>query len=249
MKTLSLEFYKIRRRYIWWVIAALLAVQVLWALWAYQRMDARELQQGWRFCLYQLPLLNSIMMPLIVAILASRTCDIEHKGQAFRLLATIIPAGRLFDAKFLCGSIHLAALSLLQILFIVAAGSISGFSSEIPWEMFGWYLFFTNSLNMTIFALQQSLSLLYSNQMIALSVGLLGSFAGLFSMFFPPIVARLILWGYYGVLMFVRMDWHPDIRIANYFWSPINWNGYVALIVFFLSIYSIGRSVFVRKEI
>lgn len=76
-----MEFRKIRRRKVWVIVAALISVQILWSLWEIDRMDAHDLSQGWMYFLYQFPLLNSIMMPVIAAVVASRLCDIEHKGQ------------------------------------------------------------------------------------------------------------------------------------------------------------------------
>jgi hypothetical protein len=90
---------------------------------------------------------------------------------------------------------------------------------------------------------------MFANQMISLSVGLIGSFAGLFIMFFPQGLERFILWGYYGVLMSVGMDWNSTSRIANYYWTPIDWPGIISLLIMFSAIYIVGRTLFVRKEI
>ncbi|HBQ86615.1 MAG TPA: ABC transporter permease, partial [Syntrophomonas sp.] len=112
IKALSVEFQKIRHRRVWAIVAALILVQMLWSLWGIQRMDAHDLYQGWMYFLYQLPLLNSIMMPVIAAVVASRLCDIEHKGQTFKLLNTVMPAQRLFAAKFVCGALYMLATVL-----------------------------------------------------------------------------------------------------------------------------------------
>lgn len=249
MQALAVEFYKIRRRKVWLVVAALIATQALWALWSFNNMDAHELEQGWMGALYQFPLLNSIMMPVIAAVVASRLCDVEHKGQTLRLLETIMPAGQLFDVKFFCGAAYMLATVILQLLVIAATGWVKGFGGEIPLAMFGCYLLFTCAVNLTLLLLQQILSLLFANQMIALAVGLIGAFSGLFSMFFPQGYQKLTLWGYYGVLMFVRMDWERSTRITNFSWAPIDWSGLAILAVLFGVLYAAGRTVFIRKEL
>jgi hypothetical protein len=246
---LPVEFRKIRGRKVWLIVAAMIFVQLLWALWSVRGMDAHDLSQGWMFCLYQFPLLNSIMMPVIAAVVASRLCDIEHKGQPFRLLETIMPASRLFDAKFLCGAVYILAAVLVQVAVIIAVGYASGFGGDAPYDKLLYYLLFTVSVSLAILLLQQVLSLLFVNQMIPLAFGLVGGLAGLYLMFFPQALAKLVLWGYYGVLMYVGMDWDRTTRITDFHYVSVDWSGFIALIVMFCVIYIAGRALFVRKEV
>lgn len=247
-RALVVEFQKIRRRRVWAIVAALIFVQMLWSLWGVQRMDAHDLSQGWMYFLYQLPLLNSIMMPVIAAVVASRLCDIEHKGQTFKLLNTVMSARRLFAAKFICGALYMLATVLLQLIVIVAVGCAAGFEGNPPPDKLLYYLLFTTVINLTILLLQQVLSLLFKNQMIPLTVGIIGSFAGLFIMFFPQSLERFLLWGYYGVLMFVGMNWDRATRITDFYYVPVDWAGFIALIIMFYAIYIIGSALFVREE-
>ncbi len=249
IKAITVEFRKIRRRRVWAIVAAMLFVQILWSLWGIQRMDAQALSQGWMRFLYQLPLLNSIMMPIIAAVVASRLCDIEHKGQTFKLLNTITPTRHFFNAKFLCGALHMLATVLLQIIILVIVGKTARFTGTLPVEKLFYYLLFTTAVNLTIFLLQQVLSLLFRNQLLPLTVGIIGSFAGLFIMFFPQNLERFLLWGYYGVLMLVGMDWDRTTRITNFYYVRVDWTGFISLIIIFSLIYMIGRSLFARKEV
>lgn len=249
MKTIYLEFYKTRRKKIWLIVFALIAMQLAWSLLALRNMDEHKLKQGWMFCLYQFPLLNSIMMPVIAAVVASRLSDVEHKGNTFKLLETVMPPGRLFDAKFLCGVFYMFLAVILQVITIALIGHFKGFKGNFPISMFAYYMLFTMCLNMTILLLQQVLSLVFINQMIPLTIGIFGSFAGLFIMFFPSNIAKLILWGYYGVLMFVGMDWDPASRISDFYWVSIDWPGFIALAAMFFIIYTTGRTLFIRKDI
>lgn len=248
MQALAMEFYKTRRRRVWLIIAALIGVQIVWALWSLSRRDASDLKQGWMWCLYQFPLLNSIMMPVVAAVVASRLSDVEHKGQTFKLLETVMPAGRLFTAKFLCGAVYLLAAVALQIVVMVVAGHMKGFAGRAPVLMFAYYFIFTAGVSLTILLLQQILSLLFVNQMVPLSAGLIGGLSGLFLLFFPQNLEKFILWGYYGVLIFVGMDWDPATRVTNLYWVPVDWPGFLALTVMFCVLYAAGRTLFVRKE-
>ena len=248
IKAIVTEFQKAKHRKVWLIIAAILCVQIAWSFWNLSDMDEHDLEQGWELCLFQFPLLNSIIMPVAAAVVASRLCDIEHKGNTFQLLETLMPAGVLFDAKFLLGSIYIAAATLLQVIFIFLAGLILGFKGNPPMDMFGYYLLFNTLTSVTILLLQQTLSLLFPNQMLALTVGLMGGLIGVFLLYLPQIFSNFLLWGYYGVLLFVKMDWNPATRIVNLSYIPLNWSGFFILAAAFCGFYFIGRRLFVRKE-
>lgn len=89
MNALRLEFYKAHRKRYWLIVAAMTGAQALWLIWAMRRMDADGLAQGYLECLYQFPILNSIVLPVMISVLVSRMCDIEHKGCSFE--STVIP--------------------------------------------------------------------------------------------------------------------------------------------------------------
>ena len=95
MKTLRLEFYKTKRRKVWLTMFALLSVQLLWGLWSMSNPKEWELQSGWMSLLYFLSLLDGIMVPTMMSVLASRLADIEHKGNTYKQLETLRSAGGL----------------------------------------------------------------------------------------------------------------------------------------------------------
>ncbi len=248
MKAVFLEFYKIRKRKIWVTDAALLLVQCLWGMWSFRNMNAKELSQGYMQCLYHFSVFNTIMMPMIAAITASRVCDLEHKGQTFKLLLTAMPAGALFDAKFICASLHMAAVGAAQTILIIVLGKAAGFTEPFPPGRIFYYMITTTFVTVTILALQQVLSLMFSNQMIPLVVGITGSFGGLFSLFLPAGVQKGVLWSYYGVLTQVKMNWDSVTRIADMQYIPVDWGAYLLLAGVFAAIYLTGRWCFTRKE-
>lgn len=248
MKAVFLEFYKIRKRKIWVTIAALLGVQCLWGMWSFRDMSVKELSQGYMQCLYHFSVLNTIMMPMIAAITASRVCDLEHKGQTFKLLLTAMPAGALFDAKFICASLHMAVVAAAQTILIIVLGKAAGFTEAFPPGRVFCYMITTTSVTVTILALQQVFSLLFSNQMVPLIIGITGSFGGLFSLFLPAGVQKGVLWSYYGVLTQVVMNWDSETKIADMQYIPVDWSSYLLLAGVFAAIYITGRWCFTRKE-
>ena len=69
MKTLQLEFYKIKRRKVWFSMFAMLAVQLLWGMWSMRSPKDWELASGWMSLLYFLTVLDGLMMPTILSVL------------------------------------------------------------------------------------------------------------------------------------------------------------------------------------
>ena len=64
MKLLALEFCKCRRRKLTLVCAGLLAAQLLWFGAYLTRQDAEALAQGWMLLLYNLAMVDAIMLPI-----------------------------------------------------------------------------------------------------------------------------------------------------------------------------------------
>ena len=248
MKVILLEFYKIRRRKVGVIILVLLGVQCLWGLLAFRHMDAKKLSQGYMQCLYHFTVLNTIMMPMIAAITASKICDLEHKGQTFKLLLTVVPAGALYDAKFICASMYMVAVGAAQTVFIIILGKSAGFTEPFPPGYLFYYFVITIVVTVVILAIQQAFSLLFANQMVSFVIGITGSFVGLFSLFLPQTIQRGILWSYYGVLTPVRMNWDSQTRIADLQYIPVDWSSFLLLMGLFAVIYFTGRRCFTRKE-
>mgnify|MGYP000956893371 CR=1 FL=1 len=248
MKEIKMEFYKGKRRHIWLSIIILIFAQMAWAIWASGKMDDHRLAQGWIYMMYQFPIINSIVMPILSAVIASRICDTEHKGDTLKLMYTITKPHKIFNAKLIYGGFYVITAVLLQVVAIIFAGKITGFKGSIPYMYYFYYGLFTAVVSLTILLLHQILSLQFKNQMISFAVGLFGAFLGLFSMFFPQRLQLLLLWGYYGVLMFVNMNWDRATRIMDLYYTDINWSGFVLLIIMFLFLYLLGVELFKRKE-
>lgn len=249
MKEIKMEFYKGKRRNIWLSVIALILIQMMWAVWASGRMDDHRLAIGWIYMLYQFPVINSVVMPVVSAVIASRICDAEHKGNTLKLMETITTSRKIFNAKLVYGGAYLAAAVLLQVLAIIFAGKITGFKGSVPYIYYFYYTIFTIAVNFCILLLHQILSLQFKNQMITFSAVLFGALAGLFSFFFPQGLQVLLPWGYYSVLMFVRMNWDEATRIMDLYYTSVNWVGFGLLVTMILIIYILGLELFKRKEL
>ena len=249
MKLLRLEFFKCRRRKIALVCAAVLAAELLWFGAYLARQDAGDLAQGWMLLFYNLALIDAIFLPVSVAVIASRNCELEHKGTTLKLLETLAAPGRLYGAKLVWGALVLAALLAVRSAAFAAMGAAAHFPGEIPWGRFALFTAISWAVSMMVFALQQGLSLRFANQAASLVCGISGSFLGTLSMLFPDWLVRFVPWGYYGLLSLARMDWDPDTRFTQFFWRWPEPLDVVLLLLFGALFFIVGRTLFVRKEV
>lgn len=248
MNLLKVEFYKLRHRKMGLMVMLMGLFQFCYLTWATGRMDSHEVAQGWKSCLYLLFQTNIILMPLFIATIASRLSDIEHKGNTFKCLKTMVSSPRLFNTKILCGSIYLIAIVVFQVISVLAVSTQQNFLDPMPIGYLAYYIGATLLMNMTLFLLQLNLSLVFVNQMIAFVVAVAGTFLGLYSMFFSGKVAQWILWGYYALLSPIRMDWDQVTHIVDYYWTGVPVKYIVILICIVVALYVGGKRLFIRRE-
>ena len=115
--------------------------------------------------------MDAIILPLSVATLASRSCELEHKGGTWKLLETMASPGSLYTAKLAWGALVLGGLLILRSGLFLGVGIAQGFHGAIPWGRFGLFTLISWLVSMMIYALQQGLSLRFANQAAALVCG------------------------------------------------------------------------------
>lgn len=248
-KLLKLEFFKCRRRHTALVCTAVLGVELVWFGVFLTRQDAEDLAQGWMLLLYNLAMVDAIVLPLSVAVLASRSCELEHRGCTWKLLETMASPGKLYAAKLAWGALVLAALLAVRSALFLAMGAALRFPGAVPWGRFGVFTLLSWAVSMMVYALQQGLSLYCANQAAALVCGIAGSFLGILSMLFPPALIRCVPWGYYGLLALVRMDWNEATRVTRFFWRWPEPADLILLCVWAAVFLAAGRTLFVQKEV
>ena len=226
-----------------------LLFQILWAIWQISSMDPQELPDGYMMFLYQLPPMNAIMLPLMLSVIASRICDMEVKGDTMKILFTLQKRTGFFDCKYLTCLKYLLVFVAGQGVMLPVLGTVNHFGS-LKISLYLLYLLVTFTVSAVILCIQQFLSLVSENQLLPLGVGLAGCFLGLFSMFFPAPVARLILWGYYSVFACVGMDWDSEInKILGYYEIPFPTVSFLLFLAAGILIYLICRTIIQKKEV
>lgn len=249
MNLLGLEFYKCRRRKIYLLCAAVLGVELFWMGVFFARQSPEEMAEGWLILLCNLSMVDAIILPLSVAVLASRSCELEHKGNTWKLLGTMASPDGIYAAKLGWGALVLGALLLLRSGAFMEMGIFLQFPGEIPWGKFGLFTLLSWGVSMMVYALQQGLSLYFANQAVPLIFGISGSFLGILSLLFPPALTRCVPWGYYGLLALVGMNWDQASQVTSFYWQMPLPSDLALLLAWTLVFLALGRTLFVKKEV
>ena len=168
-----------------------------------------------------LPVLNAILMPIVMALIASRLWDMEIKGQHHK---TAVHAAK--PPQSVCGQgsaghgrgpadghagngrIH------------PAGAGAGGYTEAFPAGPFVYTGICTLAVDVMLFFSELLLMLIFDNPLPALCVGIVGALIGLFSAFMPPLVSYFVPWGYFVPLScyegFLLGPGHPhcDLRPA-----------------------------------
>ncbi len=244
------EWMKVRGRKVGLLILGFLFMSFVWVNWSLGKADEQELWDGYRMLFLQLPLLDTVLLPTMMAMLGSRLCDAEVKGNTLKLLCTMERKGRLFDMKLLTGSCYLGIFVAAQVGMIFLLGMLYGFGRPLSPVQMVYFILNIFLVSLAILLLQELLSFFFENQIIPLAVGLLGSFIGLFSWFFAGLPLRVVfLWSYYSLLGFIRYTWEESTRITTYYDARMDIRCLCLLLVLMAAGYGIGKYMFVRREL
>ena len=218
MRTLYAELKKSRRRHTL-LVAVCISLFVL--LWATQTGGKSEdVSRGYSALLYAIPTINTVIMPLGTAVLASRLWDLESKGNSCRMLLTLQSREALFLGKTVVALLQILLISVIECAGIPALGKHFGFTEPLDWGQFWWLAISTFAVNTMLFFLWLFLSIRFDNQVPTLAAGMVGSLSGLFAAFMPSLVSYFLPWGYYIPLSTIRMDWNRETRIVRYYPAP-----------------------------
>lgn len=249
MRELTAEHQKQKRRRIWLVPLGFLVILYLWISVSRNSFDADDLAMGYSFLLYQLPLLNVVLVPVMTAVIASRLCDMEIKGNTLKLLYTLQKREEFYDWKFIFEMKYLVAFTVGEGILIPLSGLLGRFTQEMPLDLILLHVGTSTLVGFVLLTLQHFLSLMSNNQIVPLLAGLIGSFLGLFSMFFPPAAARFVLWGYFSAFTPYGMHYDNQTRIMSFYRIPFQTRTFVLFVLFGLIFFFVCRTVFIKKEV
>ena len=215
MKTLLVELKKSRHRHNALTAVSIALFVLMWAFYSSANIKDEELAQAYSGLLYALPMMNTVVMPLGTAVLASRLWDLESKEKNCRVLLTLQSRGQLFLGKLLAALLQILLIGAVETLGILLLGR--NYPQPLDWGQFWWLAATTLAVNAMLSCLWLYLSIRFDNQVPTLAAGMVGSLSGLFAAFLPPVVSYFMPWGYYIPLGTVRMDWNSQTKVVRYY--------------------------------
>ncbi|PYI56988.1 ABC transporter permease [Paenibacillus flagellatus] len=248
IQTLGLEYFKIRRKKIGILITLLLSFEMLWSFVSISMSIARNPDQAvWESVLFSVSSMNGLFMPIVSAIVVSRICDMEHKGNTWKMLvATDVKRGRLYAAKYICANILLLYGLLAQTVLMVAFGLVKDFPGAPPVDLLARYIGGTMLVTLAVTALQQWISWASQNQTFALCLGMVSGFIGMTSGLFPAAARHLFIWSYY--LDLSPVTYRYTEASSTYMEQPWGFGIAAAALAMALLLYIAGSIHVTRKE-
>ena len=247
-KEFGLELRKLRHRHVPALFLLTFAIITAWLYWCLNDLDLSKTNDAAAMVFLNLLLMNTVLCPVMAAARASRMCDMEQAGSAYRWLCTIQKPDCIYRGKVMTGGFCMASFSLMQaVLFSLITASL-GIGGPARLARITLALFFTLFLtSLCIFIVQLNLSLRFSNQLTPIFISIGGTFTGLFSWFLPRWPLRyLIPWGYYAALCNIGSEYDKTARYATYYWTgyPVLW--LTVLLAVIAILYHFGQKHFLE---
>ncbi len=243
----KVEQKKLHRRKTLLLLAAMLSVELIWIWESFHDVSGRWDNMEYYGMIYLIPQLIVIFFPLTFGIVASRLCDMEHRGSNFKLLCTVEKKSSIYEIKVLKGLEYCLILTLSQIIIILFMGKIYHYKQSIPVDNLVFLVLEIFVVSICTFLLQLLLSLFVENQLIPLVIGLVGSFSGLFTMY-VPMLRPFTIWGYYVLLSPVGFWWDSETRDYGAVDAPCQWGKLFVFVILAVLMYEGGKIAFEKKE-
>jgi len=216
LRSLFAELQKAKRRHDLLTCLLIPAAVLVWAGYAAPD-DGKAFDIAFHALFYTLPVMNTVLMPIGMAMLASRLWDVEVKGNFPKLLYTLQSRRSLFAAKALLGTGEVLLITALELAGALTLGLWYGYRDFPPAEQLAYYFLCTCVVSLMLFFSELLLTILLANPLPALCTGITGALVGLFSGFMPSVVGYFVPWGYYIPLgSYILAFWDPDTRGATY---------------------------------
>lgn len=156
---------------------------------------------GWRTLLAGSGLALPLVAPLVIAFIASRQVEAEHRGNGWLLSASAgVTPGQLCRAKFVALGVFVAAATVLISLLLAGFGLAVGIAAPTPGAHLAGFTLCAVVVNLAILAFHILLSARVENQLVCLAIGLVGLFIGVFGEVLPGPLAQVTPWGYYSLI-------------------------------------------------
>ncbi len=131
MAAFRAELQKAHRRHDLALCLLIPGIVVLW-VGGLAPADPEELANGYSALLYSLPVIEAILMPVMMAVLASRLWDMEIKGNTAKLLYTLQSRRSLFAGKAVFGVLEVLLVTVLELACVPVLGRVHSYTEAFP---------------------------------------------------------------------------------------------------------------------
>ena len=229
LSSVGIEVLKMRRLRVLLVTAILITVSILMSALQLASMSRHgqlsdPSAQPWESLLLSTAFYNPMIQPIFVAVLASRQTDIEHTGAGWNLAATSgLTPGALCRVKLAALTLLIVPAAVIQSVALIAVARMVGLS--LPLDVGPWvtYTLLLALVNTAMCAYHLWLAAVVENQLVVMSAGLLGGFIGVYMLLSPPMLARLLPWGYYAVITPAKVSMVDGHGVHEYVQVPMGW--------------------------
>jgi len=128
LRSFHAELQKAHRRHDLLLCLLVPLIMILW-VGGLAPSDPEELANGYSALLYSIPVIEAILMPVLMAVLASRLWEIEVKGSMPKLLYTLQERRSLFAGKAAFGLLEILLVTLLEMGAAVLLGIVHGYTA------------------------------------------------------------------------------------------------------------------------
>lgn len=232
------EFAKLAHLHVG-TIGAMLVLAVL-AMTLLGMLSAGVDHVTWPLVLAGLSRGMALASPLLIAIVASRSVEIEHQGNGWLLNQSAgTDRGQLCRAKLFTTGIVITGVTVLAILAVAGVATLLGATAP-PVGLLGGYALAAVVANLVVLALHVLLSARLENQLIPLGIGIVGTVAALMAEGLPAWAAHATPWGYYALIATGRYQSGEVVTLTPSYPSVLAL-GAVAVVVFALVTRRIDR--------
>ncbi|KQU55222.1 hypothetical protein ASG84_22560 [Rhodococcus sp. Leaf278] len=202
MTTVRNEFAKLRHLHIGAIgavlVAAIVGLTFVGALTAATSNDSTTV--SWALPLAGLSLAVPIASPLLIAVIASRTVEVEHQSNGWLLnQSTGTDRGALVRAKFVSTGLVVGGATVVASAAGVFLGTAIGVTQPLPAGLWFGYTAAVVTANLVILVLHLLISARVDNQLVALGIGIVGTVIAICASGFPSWAAHLTPWGYFSL--------------------------------------------------
>ncbi len=213
MKYLWLELYKLKHRKVFLTFLVILGVELLFVFSNYGNnknflnMVSDPAAPAWEDLIIGPAAINGLFFPILAAVIASRICDMEHKGNTWKLLECNNQNRRsIWFCKFTIVSTLMMLAIFIQAFIIIAYGNSMGIVQPLPVRTLLGFVLGTAMITFVVVTIQVFFSLVCTNQLIPMSIGMIGALIGFISTLLPPGIRNILIWGNYAELMVLGQD-------------------------------------------